>query len=138
MEKRRVFSAFGHFFLSLHDKLFWRKKPKEKVQSIFHLLPGSKYLTMNTVYITASPNSRLSSKSPCCLKWQVILKKCLIINTPLPHDKAQFGDTHREELYGIDIRHRTCALQPFLSERKKKWHKFFLKGIIPNQSNHAV
>jgi hypothetical protein len=36
-KKRRVFSAFGHFFLLLHDKLFWRKKPKEKVQSIFHL-----------------------------------------------------------------------------------------------------
>lgn len=95
---------------------------------------------MNTVYITLPPPTQCcSQKSMLCeMSNNPRVNKCLIIDTSLPHDKVEFGDTHTEEPYGIDIRHRACALQPLLSERKKNWHKFFLKGIIPNQSNHAM
>lgn len=46
--------------------------------------------------------------------------------------------TTTERPYGTDIRQGALDLKPFLLERKKNWHKFFQKEIIPNQSNCAL
>lgn len=78
------------------------------------------------------------------------VKKCLIVGTHLSNGKVHQGEggeqgkkkkkTHptTEKPYGIDIRQEAHALKPFLLERKRNWHKFFQKEIIPNQSNPAL
>ena len=83
-----------------------RKKPEEKVQSIFHIIdflrpsrkafftfPGSKYLTMNKIYITLPPLLSL-------FFWPMLsgmtnnskVKKCLIVGTHLPNGKVHQGE----------------------------------------------
>lgn len=141
------------FFLLLHDKLPLQEKSQRKKYKAFFTFPGSKYLTVNTVYITLHPPTRL-------FFWSMLsgmtnnpkVKKCLIIGTHLPHGTAQLrgedgggrGQAKKtkhpttEEPYGIDIRQRAHALKPFLLERKKNWHKFFRKEITPIQSNPAL
>lgn len=137
------------------------KKPREKVQSIFHLPWKQIFNYEHSLYNFASPDSSL-------FFWSMLsgmtnnprVKKCLITGTHLPHSKAQLrrvgwgwgcetGGKQKkkkpktknpttEEPYGIDIRQRARALKPFLLERKKNWHKFFQKEITPNQSNPAL
>lgn len=108
------------------------KKPKEKYKAFF-TFPGSKYLTMNTVYITLPPPTQACSFGSCCLEWQIILKvkKCLIIGTYLPHGKVHLwgkvgGKAKKEkekptteEPYGIDIRQGAHTLKPFLWRGKR-------------------
>lgn len=140
-KKRRVLSAFGHFFSVVAFQVLLEEKSQRKKYKAFFTFPGSKYLTMNKIYITLPPLLRL-------FFWPMLsgmtnnskVKKCLIVGTHLSNGKVHQGEggeqgkktpqkTHptTEKPYGIDIRQEAHALKPFLLERKKNWHKFFQK-----------
>ena len=50
------------------------EKSQRKKYKAFFTFPGSKYLTMNIVYITLPPPTQACSFGPCCLEWQITPK----------------------------------------------------------------
>lgn len=153
--KREEFSLpLATFFCCCMTSSLRRKSQRKKYKAFF-TFPGSKYLTMNKIYITLPPLLSL-------FFWPMMsgmtnnpkVKKCLIVGTHLPNGKVHqggWGARQRsqknnkkkphpitEKPYGIDIRQEARALKPFLLERKKNWHKFFQKEITLNQSNPAL
>ena len=72
-KKRRVLSAFGHFFFVVAFQVLLEEKSQRKKYKAFFTFPGSKYLTMNKIYITLPPLLRLFFW-PCCLEGQITLK----------------------------------------------------------------
>lgn len=89
--KREQFSLpLATFFCCCMTSSLRGKKPKEKVQSIFHLPWKQIFNYEHSLYNFASPNSSL-------FFWSLLsgmtnnpkVKKCLIIGAHLPHSKAQ-------------------------------------------------
>lgn len=113
-KKRRVLSAFGHFFFVVAFQVLLEEKSQRKKYKAFFTFPGSKYLTMNKIYITLPPLLSL-------FFWPMLsgmtnnskVKKCLIVGTHLPNGKVHQGEGReqgkkknhpKEQPYGIDIR----------------------------------